>query len=252
MIMRKQFYLLFILLSIFHLANAQLKLCVYENNGYVKQFVASNVDSLSFTPPSDNPINPNSDEVVEFVDLGLSVRWATCNIGATAPEEYGEYFAWGEVQTKKYYDFDNYKWTMSMPGTITKYCTMESYGYVDDKTQLEPADDAARVNLADRWRMPTKYEFYELIYNCSLNWTEKNGVPGYECVSRFNGKSIFIPAAGYNAHNPISVNEYGYYWTSLLDQTNNDRAMQFAFNKESVKIIGGTRYYGQPIRPVLP
>jgi hypothetical protein len=132
----------------------------------------------------------------EYVDLGLSVKWATCNVGATKPEEYGDYFAWGETTPKDAYDWSTYKWCNGGPSTQTKYCTNSSYGTVDNKTTLDLSDDAACANWGGSWRMPTRAEQDELRNNCTWTWTTQNGVNGYK-VTGTNGNSIFLPAAGY-------------------------------------------------------
>ena len=250
--MKKFTLFVVVVLCIAHLVKAQLQLHVYEKNGEVSSFVASEVDSISFTAPSDYPIEPNDEESFEYVDMGLSVRWGTCNVGAATPEEYGYYFAWGEVETKDYYELNNYRWTASVSGMILKYCTNSFMGNVDNKTQLEPEDDAARVICEDRWRIPTEYEFNELINNCSITWTSSNGVYGLEFVSNKNGNSIFIPAAGYYYDVEKDASSFGYYWTSTLDINDSTKAKQFAFNEDGHNLSSSTRYFGQTIRPVLP
>ena len=250
--MKKIILFFVVVLCIAHLVNAQLKLYVYENDGEVSAFVASEVDSISFTAPSDYLIEPNDIDSFEYVDMGLSVRWGTCNVGAATPEEYGYYFAWGEVETKDYYQLNNYRWASSVSGMILKYCTNSFLGNVDNKTQLEPEDDAAHVICEDMWRIPTEYEFNELIDNCSIAWTSSNGVYGLEFVSNKNGNSIFIPAAGYYYDVEKDASSFGYYWTSSLDIDDSTRGKQFAFNEDGHIISGSTRYFGQPIRPDLP
>ena len=250
--MKKIILFFVVVLCIAHLVNAQLKLYVYENDGEVSAFVASEVDSISFTAPSDYLIEPNDIDSFEYVDMGLSVRWSTCNVGAATPEEYGYYFAWGEVETKEYYQLNNYRWAASVSGMILKYCTNSFLGNVDNKTQLEPEDDAARVICEDRWRIPTEYEFNELINNCSITWTSSNGVYGLEFVSNKNGNSIFIPAAGYYYDVEKDASYFGYYWTSSLDINDSTKARQFAFNEDGHNLSSSTRYFGQTIRPVLP
>lgn len=151
----------------------------------------------------------------EAVDLGLSVKWASCNLGASSPEEYGDYYAWGEVEPYYYsggdpqspsqrwkpgkiygYHYYSYTWANGTDDKHTKYCTDSDYGTVDGKTVLEPADDAAHVMLGGRWRMPTVDEFRELLNNCSYGKTQYNGVNGWLLTSNRNGKTIFLPAAG--------------------------------------------------------
>ena len=126
----------------------------------------------------------------DYVDLGLpsGTLWATCNVGANSPEEYGDYFAWGETETKDNYDCDTYKWGTAAYDTIfngwyletlTKYNTDSGYGTVDNKTTLTLADDAARANWGGKWRMPTDAEWEELMNSCTWTWTTLNGVKGY-------------------------------------------------------------------------
>lgn len=153
----------------------------------------------------------------EYVDLGLSVKWATCNVGATKPEEYGDYFAWGETEPKEMYDWSTYKWCNGSETTLTKYCTDGSYGTVDNKTQLELSDDAAHANWGDSWRMPTDSELTELREQCTWTWTTQNGVNGCKVTSKSNGNSIFLPAAGYYYDSLLgSVGIGGICWSSSL------------------------------------
>ncbi|MBQ7388829.1 MAG: hypothetical protein IJW01_05635, partial [Paludibacteraceae bacterium] len=136
------------------------------------------------------------------VDLGLSVKWATCNVGASTPEGYGNYYAWGETTTKSTYDWSTYKWCNGSYKTLTKYCTSSTYGTVDNKTVLELADDAARVNWGGAWRMPTDAEWTELRENCEWTLTSDyngTGVKGRVVTSKTNGNHIFLPAAGYRS-----------------------------------------------------
>ena len=157
---------------------------------------------------SDNTETPGMENGHELVDLGLSVKWATCNVGANSPEEYGDYFAWGEVEPKEYYDWSTYKYYDA--DSLTKY------GYDDDKTILESGDDAATMNWGGAWRMPTTAEQQELINNCTWDWTTQNGVKGHK-VTGPNGNSIFLPAAGYvNEGALLNAGSYGYYWSSSL------------------------------------
>lgn len=155
----------------------------------------------------------------EYVDLDLpsGTLWATCNVGASKPEEYGYYFAWGENSPKSKYNWETYKWSQGTAYTMTKYCTLSSYGKVDNKKTLEPIDDAASVNWGGNWRMPTKKELDELCLKCKWEWTTFNGVNGYKVTSKTNGNSIFLPAAGYRNNSSLSANgSYGFYWSSSL------------------------------------
>ena len=137
----------------------------------------------------------------EWVDLGLpsGTLWATCNVGANSPEEYGDYFAWGETLPKKDYEWDTYKY--GSYSKITKYCTDKGNGFVDNRTELESEDDAATANWGDEWQTPSIMQIEELIdqNNTEILWSSQNGIPGRRITSKRNGKSIFLPATGYYA-----------------------------------------------------
>lgn len=213
----------------------------------------------------------------EYVDLGLSVKWASFNLGATAPEEYGNYYAWGEVATKDAYYYpdggnaDNsswvyYKWANNMLRSdgstyaflgLTKYTTSSVKTYnnaYDNKKQLDAEDDAAIVTLGNGWRMPTATELDELHSKCTWEWTTHNGVKGYK-VSR-NGKSIFLPCTGWCSSSNIPTRtDSGSYWSSSLNYPNYaDCAWALDFDENYVVSpkdgYCDTRYYGHTIRPV--
>ena len=157
----------------------------------------------------------------EYVDLGLpsGIKWATCNVGANSPEEYGDYFAWGETEPKTTYKWSTYKWCNGSDDTMTKYCDDSYWGTVDNKTTLELTDDVARVNWGGKWRMPTKAEYDELMNttNCTWIWTTQKGVSGYKVTSNVNGNTIFLPAAGYRSYgNLYYAGSDGRYWSSSL------------------------------------
>ena len=205
-------------------------------------------------PKNGKPATP------EYVDLGLSVKWATFNLGAGKPEDYGDYFAWGEIEPKDYFYWSTYKWCNGSDNTLTKYNTSSSFGTVDNKTMLELADDAAYVNWGDGWRMPTTAEQDELFNNCTWKWTTQNGVNGYKVTSKSNGNSIFLPAAGYyDAASASSVllhlGSVGFYWSSSL-RTDCPSAAWFVEMSNSNKgevvlnVVGAYRFIGVPIRPV--
>ena len=188
-----------------------------------------------------------------YVDLGLSVKWATCNVGANNPEEHGGYFAWGETTTKTYYYWDTYKHSISSWSDITKYCTNSSYGTVDNKTTLELSDDAARANWGGRWRMPTCAEITELHEQCTWSWTTQNGVSGYKVTSRINGQYIFLPATGCSTFESIvEVGRQGHYWASSLDEGYMPNAWRVFFNNSSVGVDTDSRDAGRAVRPVCP
>ena len=187
----------------------------------------------------------------DYVDLGLSVKWATCNVGATKPEEYGNYYAWGETEPKTTYYWNTYKWCNGSSSTFTKYNTKSSYGTVDNKTVLDPEDDAAAVNWGGAWRMPTDAEWTELRENCTWTWTTKNGVNGYE-VKGTNDNSIFLPAAGYRSYDDLlNAGDVGDYWSSSLCTGDPSGAWNVGFYSEYVGRNYDDRYFGQSVRPVL-
>lgn len=208
---------------------------------------------IFFTSCSSDEDEPGkTPSAVKAVDLGLSVKWASCNIGATKPEEYGNYYAWGETSTKSFYNDISYKHcTGDIEEGITKYCD-DSRGTNDNKYTLDPEDDVAHVIWGGTWRMPTKNEQDELLNKCTWTWTTLNGVNGYEVKSKLNGNSIFLPAAGYikNEENR-TITTYGEYWSSSLHSHGCDGAHSISFNEE--RLFGGDdgfRPYGCSVRAV--
>ena len=186
----------------------------------------------------------NTDNGHEYVDLGLSVKWATCNVGATAPEEYGYYYAWGETEPKETYAWSTYFDTPDGGSTFTKYTT-------DGKTTLDPDDDAAATNWGDNWRMPADNEWMELRDSCTRTWTTMNGVNGYEIKSKINGNSIFLPATGYRSDDALSYEgTCGVYWSGTLDTSSPDNAWGIGFIQGYFERLGSNRYYGRAVRPV--
>ena len=191
----------------------------------------------------------------KYVDLGLpsGIKWATCNVGANSPEEYGDYFAWGETSPKKYYDWSTYKYCNGSYDSMTKYCEDSYYGKVDNKTELELKDDAARVNWGGKWRMPTKEEQDELrdTNNCTWEWTTLNGVEGYKVTSKKNGNFIFLPAAGYRGSDNLSnAGSYGRFWSSSLNASYSNDAYYVYFNSDDVGWLNISRCYGLSVRAV--
>lgn len=184
----------------------------------------------------------------EIIDMGLSVKWRSCNLGALAPEMQGDLYAWGETETKATFSTDGYKWfgyNENGKAIITKYNVDSYFGSVDGKTVLEPEDDAAHVHLGYQWRMPTKEEVQELYSNCTLNWTTLNGQPVCEMVSSINGQSIFFPLWRYET--------WGEVWSSSLDENGCHRAWEMSIlgNMKEVELFNGCgRESGCPIRAV--
>ena len=179
----------------------------------------------------------------EYVDLGLSVKWATCNVGATKPEEYGDYFAWGETEPNKTYNEINYKFYINM-----KY---SKYNEHDIKTVLDLADDAARVNWGGAWRMPTDAEWTELRTKCTWTWTTINGINGFE-VKGSNGNAIFIPAAGCRIGGRLyGAGDGGSYWSGSIGADDKYYALGVYFYSDYVCRNSYFRFYGLSVRPVL-
>ena len=205
--------------------------------------------------PLSNTINGH-----EFVDLGLSVKWATCNVGAMKPEDYGGYYQWAGTKdvssTGIYLDDSNCPYHTGSKSRTgwTKYNTKSSFGKVDNKTVLDPCDDAAHINWCGSWRMPTGAEWRELKENCIWTWTTQNGVKGYKVTSiRFGyNKSIFLPAAGYcNEDDLLHAGSYGSYWSSSLYTIAPSGAYNMYFYSDCVYTFYFlSRYNGKSIRPV--
>lgn len=192
---------------------------------------------------------------MEAIDLGLSVKWASCNIGATVPEECGNYYAWGETIPKNIYEWGTYKWCSgSSTSNFTKYCTSSSYGTVDNKTTLEPEDDAARANWGGKWRMPSTDEWTELYLECRWTWTDNYnsaGVAGRIVTSNINGNSIFLPAAGCHCDDVLlAEGSIGHYWSSSLNTGYPGSAWYVLFYSGGVSRDSSGRFCGQSIRPV--
>lgn len=190
----------------------------------------------------------------DYVDLGLpsGLKWATCNVGATTPEDYGNYYAWGEIATQdSSYTWSTYKYANGSSTTLIKYCNSSSYGTVDNKTILEAADDAATQNCGGNWRMPTISEWQELIDNCAWTWTTKNSVNGYE-VKATNGNSIFLPAAGSRNDGGLhDAGSNGRYWSSSLNTSTPNDAQYVFFYSDYHGTVGRSRACGRSVRPVL-
>ena len=220
--------------------------------------LVKDIEGGGATPDTpDTPTEPeepeNTENGHEYVDLGLSVKWATCNVGASQPEEYGDYFAWGEVEPKEEYHWSNYKWCNGTGDTQTKYCTNSDYGTVDNKTVLESADDAAAINWGGSWRMPTDAELTELREQCTWTWATQNGVNGYKVTSNSNGKSIFLPVAGYRLGSSLyNAGSNGLSWSSSLDTDGPNSACELYFYSDNVGRGYCDRYYGLSVRPVCP
>ena len=194
---------------------------------------------------------PTEPIVPEAVDLGLSsgLKWASFNIGATCPEEYGDYFAWGETEPKTVYDWPNYKWCDGTRQSLNKYNVHKSLGQIDNKWIIEQDDDVAHVKWGGSWRMPTWWERSELMEECDWIWTTRNGVEGYDIKSRTNDNSIFLPAAGSTELDDIGIE--GLYWAGNVWTGNSATGSIISFDSEGVyDYYICYRQEGLPVRPV--
>lgn len=198
----------------------------YEVSNVFSTVVVNGNCSFITVESGEKPDNPNTPTATpEYVDLGLpsGVKWATFNVGATKPEEYGDYFAWGETEPKELYD---------------------------ESTYSEKEEDAATANWGSEWRMPTQAEQDELRTECSWTWMTENDVNGYKVVGP-NGNSIFLPAAGYCSGSSLyNVGHKGFYWASSLYTGNTSYAYYLSFTYNDVSRYSNDRCYGQSIRPV--
>ncbi len=192
----------------------------------------------------------------EYVDLGLpsGTLWATTNVGASTPEAYGDYFAWGETETKNMYNWSTYKWCKGNMNTMTKYCFNSSdgfNGFTDDKTELDPEDDAAYMNWGTSWRMPTIEQQQELVNSCTWTWTTQNGVDG-RLVTGPNGNTLFLPAAGtYWSGSLSGAGNWGRYLSRTLDKDYSFHACYMYFTSSYLQGYNfDYRYEGYSVRAV--
>ena len=215
---------------------------------------------LAFASCEDDNNNPGGGggtETAEWVDLGLpsGLLWAKCNLGAAKPEEYGDYYAWGETTTKAVYTWETYKYCTKVDEegwvkTLSKYNTSSNYGAVDNLKTLQSSDDAATAKLGNGARMPTADEWRELIANTTSKWTQENGVNGRKLTAS-NGKSLFLPAAGSRDGSELDyAGEYGLYWSSSLYADDPYGAWYFSFSAGGQYMSGSYRGYGFPVRAV--
>ena len=229
------------------------------------------INKIVLSPISNSNDGTSKYNGHEYVDLGLSVMWATCNIGASSPNDYGYHYAWGETTTKSNYNWETLKYRTSGDSNddvkFSKYVTLSRYGVVDNKKVLDLSDDAACVNWGGSWRMPTDDEWTELRTKCTWAWTNQGGHNGYKVTSKSNGKSIFLPASGYFFGTDLfetddngqrtrfqDVSNYGEYWSSSLKEKHPYAASTLLFSKSGGVWNGSynrNRCYGYNIRPVL-
>ena len=205
----------------------------------------------------------------EKVDMGIktsggkTLYWSARNLCETgfvgSPEDYGDYYAWGEIESKNVYGDGSYKWYNGFHGNLMKYNTDSLYGTVDDNMELDRGDDAgdttiddaARAKLGGKWRMPTDAEWTALREQCTWTWTSQNGINGH-LVTASNGNSIFLPAAGDRDASPLinDAGSYGYYWSSSLSTGDPFFAFSVFFNSGDVWQSVNFRCHGSSVRPV--
>ena len=235
-------------------ANANFAFIKWTENGNT----ISTDANYTFIVSSDRNLVANFEGAFNghgYVDLGLpsGTLWATCNVGATTPESYGDYFAWGETTPKSNYNSNTYKYFHNGYTLLTKYCNDPTYGYngfTDNLTILLPEDDAATANWGTGWSTPSYDEWLELIQYTSHFWTTQNGVNGHLFTSN-NGNSIFLPAAGLRAnYELIDIDDFGYYWSKSLAIDPPYDAKIFQFWNSNYFLDGLFRDWGLSVRPV--
>ena len=193
-----------------------------------------------------------------YVDLGLpsGTLWATCNIGANNPEDYGNYYAWGETkpQPGTTYTWSSYKYAKGNNDKLTKYCNKSDYGnngFTDYLPALQSIDDPSVANWGNGWRTPSKSQWDELFANTTNKWATKNGVKGRLFTSKKNGKSFFLPSAGNRRDSELSYDgSYGYYWTCSLNSDYPYGAWNIYFNSDYCRVNYDNRSRGFSVRPV--
>lgn len=232
---------------------------IWHNGDFVASYDLAEGDSIVF---SNNPSIGGH----EYVDLGLSVKWATCNVGSPVTYGDGEFYAWGETKTREpeTYNYANYPYYKDgQKNKVTKYGKNPKYWGVegenpDSLTVLLPEDDAATANWGNGWRMPTKVEFQELLDNCTWEWVEldpeKDQPDGFK-ITGPNGNSIFLPAAGYYNNEPTTAlygterlyTSYCFYWSSTSVEYT---GYYLNASKVQCKMFTNVRSYAMAIRPV--
>ena len=246
-------------------ANAVTNMCVEQSDGTIVRYDVDKVKQVYYATADQSVTVSGKEGIYTYVDLGLEsgTKWATCNVGATKPTEYGDYFAWGETKPKEDYSWETYKLRENkkmddewgFPHDFTKYCTDSYFGTVDKKKVLYAEDDAATANWGSPWRMPTKDEIEELLDGCFWEWVEDfsgSGVNGRLGTSKKNGATIFLPATGYRENTDLSKEDYyGYYWSSSLDEGDPDNAFYFHFFDAYIYRGNYSRYSGLSVRAVL-
>lgn len=222
--------LVFIVCAMFAEATAMAQgIIVHKKNGEKIILPYSTLDCIETYTAGIEEIDGH-----DCVDLGLSVRWATCNVGAYSPEDYGNYFAWGEIETKSTYTINN---------SVTYKKQMKDF-------TGNPQYDVVRAKWGSKWRIPTKKEMEELEEDCTWIWTTQNGVKGMK-VTGPNGNSIFFPAAGRRTGTLLSnAGELGRYWSSTPYESSTQSAYSLNFGSSDHLVSWSLRDGGFSVRPV--
>lgn len=253
--MKRIFFIMIALMATLAISAQTIEVYEYDRSGNL-----NNVPAYTYSKRVKVIFKDNNEEEHDYIDLGLpsGTLWATCNIGANSPEDYGLYFAWGETTgygTSDYHQFnaENYKWC-NRQNKLDKYCNKNLNGNVDNRIELEYSDDAATANWGGNWCMPTNAQQEELINPdyTTTEWTTQNGVKGCKITSKINGNSIFLPAAGYRSDaNFYNQGKSGGYWSCelYLDSPVLAYLLQSSSYGSGAYDCGG-RYGGRTIRPV--
>ena len=210
------------------------------------------------------PGDPSPDGITYgYIDMGLSVIWATFDIGATKVGEYGNYFQWGDTQGytssqvgsgtgKKYFGWADYKYCNGSYNTLTKYNTDSSRGPVDNKTVLEPMDDAATANMGKGWRMPTYAEYIELINACKQTWDSTNKWRIFT-LRTDSTKQLVFPFSGRGGNGSVnSQGSNGYFWSSSLNTSDPSSGRRLGVDSGNGGMNNNDRFYGFCVRGVWP
>ncbi len=252
--MKKIFFLLAFVLGC---VSAQAQVIEIYKNGTLENTYCNTGDDNYKVVVKAGKSSSDDGKTHETVDLGLSVKWATCNVGASSAYDVGSYFAWGEVESRTDYtgEWSAYKYATALDN-------MTKYNSTDNKTVLDSEDDAATVSWGSSYRMPTKAEFQELVEKCTWTWDDTN--KGFS-VKASNGNSIFLPAAGWYdwRSSVVGKDVSGYYWSSTLNFNAKDRNTAFRLQFSSATTSDGqefpesyyyqytcSRYFGCSVRPV--
>ena len=246
---------IYFMLSPTNLLGETLEITLSDEKGAYMKFEAAGKNFVAGTAYAYTLTNGEKVNTITYnaVDLGLpsGTLWADRNVGADAPEAYGDYFAWGETEPKSTYNWSTYKWSIGSSSTQTKYCIDSDFGTVDGKTTLDLEDDAAYVNMGAEWRMSTIAEQEELLNNCTWTWTTQNGVYGRK-VTGPNGNSLFLPAAGFRYYGDLySAGSIGHYWSSSLNEDDLVKAYALGFDSDDYIWGYDNRYTGKSVRAVV-